>query len=96
MVKRIGSSIRKSRTKLTKHTRRRGKISTTRYMQSFEGGNKVKLRMEPAVKSGMYHPRFHSKVGVIKGKQGACYEVMIKDGSKNKMLKVHPVHLERV
>ena len=96
MVKRIGSFNRKSRTKLTKHIRRRGKISTTRFMQGFENGNKVKLRLEPAVKSGMYHPRFHSKTGVIKGKQGACYEVIIKDGSKQKMLKVHPVHLERI
>jgi len=96
MVTRIGSFNRKSRNKLTKHIRRRGKISTTKYMQSFEDGNKVKFKLEPALKSGMYNLRFHSKVGVVKGRQGACYKVIIKDGSKNKMLKVHPVHLERV
>jgi len=96
MAKRTGRFNRKSRTKLTKHIRRRGKISTTRYMQGFDSGSKVRLKMEPAIKKGMYHPRFHARTGTIGGKKGLCYEVMIKDGNKAKMLIVHPVHLEKI
>tara|TARA_Y100000310_G_C20057825_1_gene523561 strand:- start:185 stop:331 length:147 start_codon:yes stop_codon:yes gene_type:complete len=47
------------------------------------------------VQRGMYHSRFYGKSGSIKGKQGRCYEVLITDGSKQKTLIVHPVHLKR-
>lgn len=96
MVKRIGSSIRKSKGKLVKKTRAKGKLSLTRYFAIFKEGEKVVLKAEPAVQKGAYHLRFHGKVGVISSKQGNCYKVSIKDGSKPKTLIVHPVHLKKV
>jgi large subunit ribosomal protein L21e len=96
MGQRIGGSRRKTRHKFQKGTREKGKISLTRYFQEFSTGEKVLLDLEPAVHGGMYHPRFHSKVGVVKSKSGKCYNVGIKDGNKEKTLIVHPVHLRRL
>lgn len=96
MAQRIGSSRRKTRHKLRKEASEKGKISIRRYFQKFEAGDKVLLKAEPAVHKGMYFPRFHGKIAVVKGKTGSCYEVIVKDGNKNKVLIVHPVHLKKV
>ncbi|HLC61240.1 MAG TPA: 50S ribosomal protein L21e [Candidatus Nanoarchaeia archaeon] len=96
MVQRMGGLRRKTRYKFTKETRRRGKISITRYFQSFNVGDKVYLHVEPAVQKGMYHPRFMGNGGIIAGKRGRCYIVNINDRGKQKELIVHPVHLKRV
>jgi large subunit ribosomal protein L21e len=96
MARRIGGTRRKTRHKLQKDIRNRGKISLTKYFQDFNTGDRVMLDAEPAVQKGMYHPRFHSKAGVIVSKAGKCYNVAIKDGDKAKTLIVHPVHLRRM
>jgi len=95
MVQRIGGFRRKTRYKFSKEKRRRGKISVTRYFQSFNIGDSVYLHVEPAVQKGMYHPRFMGKAGIVKGKRGRCYEVSINDIGKGKTVVVHPVHLKR-
>ncbi|MBI3035289.1 50S ribosomal protein L21e [Candidatus Woesearchaeota archaeon] len=96
MVKRIGGLRRKTRYKLRKQKRNRGKISITRYFQSFNLGDRVCLGVESSVQKGMYHPRFMGKSGIIKAKRGKCYEVSINDLGKEKKLVIHPVHLRRV
>ena len=95
MVTRKGGVRRKTRYKLRKEKRQRGKISITRYFQSFKEGDRVLLDVEPAVQKGMYHPRFMGKSGIIRNKRGKCYEVTINDLGKEKKLIVHPVHLKR-
>lgn len=95
MAQRIGGFRRKTRNKLKKSRGDKGKISIRKYFQQFKIGERVLLSAEPAVQQGMYFPRFHSKTGVIKDKKGSCYEVMIKDGGKEKTLIVHPVHLKK-
>lgn len=95
MVKRIGGIRRKTRYKFRKEKRSKGKISITRYFQSFNVGDRVYLGVESAVQKGMYHPRFMGKSGVIKGKRGRCYEVAINDLGKEKILIAHPVHLRK-
>ncbi len=96
MVKRIGTSRRKTRHKFRKNIAKKGKISITRYFQKFEKGDQVILKAEPSVHKGLYFPRFHGKVGIIKNSRGTCYELMIKDFKKEKTLLVHPVHLKKV
>ncbi|MBU1204243.1 MAG: 50S ribosomal protein L21e [Nanoarchaeota archaeon] len=96
MVKRIGGGRRKTRGLFKKRVRKKGKISITRYFQDLKKGDKVQLLAEPAIQDGIYFRRFHGKTGTIKGKKGKCYEVSIKDGSKNKTLIIHPVHLRKV
>lgn len=95
MAKRISGSRKKSRKKLRKNTRTKGKISLTKYFQELKAGDRVALRAEPAYHKGLYNLRFHNKIAVVAGKKGKCYEVMIKDGGKLKKLIVHPIHLKR-
>ena len=94
-MKRKGGKQRKSRRTFTKKSKNKGKVSITNYLQQFEKGDNVKLRVEPAVHKGMYHPRFKGKPGVVQDKQGECYVIKIKDGNKTKHVTVHPVHLKK-
>jgi len=96
MAKRMGGFRRKTRHKLQKNVRQKGKISLTRYFQNFKQGETVLLVPEPSIHRGMPFPRFQGKSGVVKLKRGRCYEVQIKDGSLNKLLIVHPVHLRKI
>jgi large subunit ribosomal protein L21e len=96
MVKRIGSLRRKTRKKFSKRMERKGKISVSRYFQTFKAGDKVSLGVESAVHKGVYHPKFFGRIGTIKSKTGRCYEVLIADKNKQKTLIVHPVHLKKI
>ena len=68
MTKRVGGFRRKTRDKLKKNIKDRGKISITRFLQKFKINEKVNLVAEPSYQNGMYHPRFHGKTGKIVGK----------------------------
>jgi large subunit ribosomal protein L21e len=95
MTKRIGGFRRKTKSKLRKTPRAKGKISLTKYFQDFKIDQRVILNAERGYQKAMYHPRFHGKPATIIGKQGKCYVVEIKDGNKSKSLIVHGVHLKR-
>jgi large subunit ribosomal protein L21e len=86
---------RGTRQKFKKHYRTKGKVSIRKFFQDFKEGDQVVLKVEPAYHKGRYYPRFHGKSGVISGKRGSNYTVLIKDGGKDKMIIVHPVHLQR-
>ena len=96
MVTRIGGARRKTRQKLSKNYKQRGKISLRNYLQTLNAGDKVALKAEPAVNSGLYFRRFHGRIGTVGKKIGVCYEVTIKDIDKTKKLLVHPVHLKKL
>ncbi|MFT4297661.1 MAG: 50S ribosomal protein L21e [Candidatus Woesearchaeota archaeon] len=96
MVQRIGGKMRKSRYKMRKKVNARGKIPITKYLQKFNEGDKVQLNAESAVQKGIYSLNYHGKAGIVSKKEGTCYNVMIKDGKKEKCIIVHPVHLKRL
>ncbi len=94
MVTRIGTRMRKTRQKLRRNAREKGKIPLGRYFQTFEKSEKVGLKIDSNVHFGQFHPRFHGTTGTITGSmRGRCFGVVIKDGSKSKLLFVHPIHL---
>lgn len=95
MAQRTGGLRRKTRHKLRKHLRAKGKISIRNYFQAFKQGDKVVFKAEPAVQKAMYARRFHGRTGTVSKKRGACYEVKIKDGRKEKTMIIHPVHLRK-
>lgn len=95
MVQRIGGFRRKTRSKMKKHESRKGKVSISGYFASFKEGDSVVLKPEPSVHEGTPYPRFMGKVGVVMGMQGHCYKVLIRDGSMEKMIISHPIHLKR-
>lgn len=96
MAKRTGGYRRKTRGIFRKNIKSRGKISIRKYFQEFKPGDKVILKAEPAVQTGMYFRRFHGKVGEVSGMKGECYIVKIKDLNKKKELIIHPIHLKRL
>ncbi|MBS3146235.1 50S ribosomal protein L21e [Candidatus Woesearchaeota archaeon] len=95
MVTRIGGLRRKTRSKLRKNVKQKGKLSVTKYLQEFNIGDKVYLKAEPSIHKGMYSLRYHGSSGFIKGKQGKCYIVQLKHDSKIKKFIVNPVHLRK-
>ncbi|MBL7051806.1 MAG: 50S ribosomal protein L21e [Nanoarchaeota archaeon] len=95
MVQRTGSRRRKTRHKLKKNVRDKGKLSIRKYLQTFKVNEKVALVAESAVQGGMHHPRFQGQIGIVVGKQGTNYRVKIKDGNMAKLIIVHPIHLLR-
>lgn len=75
--------------------RNKGKVSVSQYLQKFNNGEKVNLKIHPSVQKGRFFPRFHGLTGIITGMKGACYQVKIKDGNKEKILYIHPIHLKK-
>lgn len=87
---------RKTRYRFKKGLRDKGKTSITRYLQQLKIGEKVALIVEPSIQKGMYHPKFIGKTAVVKAKKGRCYEILINDQGKEKILIAHPIHLKRL
>ena len=96
MSKRIGGFRRKTRGKLRKNVHMKGKFSIRNYYQTFNDGDKVALVADSTFQNGMFHPRFFGKAATVEGMQGTNYKVALFDGSKKKVLIVHPVHLRRL
>jgi len=96
MTTRIGTTQRKTRHKYKLSLREKGKISLSRYFQELKEGDIVGLKTQGNVQKGRFHSRFHGLSGKVKGKKGSCYEVIIKDGNKQKTVCVHPIHLKKI
>ena len=72
------------------------RLTVNDFMKEFENGDKVAIDIQPQVHSGLPPFRFRGKIGDIVGKQGEIYKVKIKDGNKEKILLVHPIHLKKL
>ena len=94
MVTRIGGQRRKTRSKMSKPKREQGKISLRAYFQEFTPGQRIALKADPSVRTGIYFRRFHGMIGVVSKRLGSCYEIVVNDGKKEKHLIVHPVHMK--
>ena len=94
-MKRVGGFRRKSRHKLKRSVKEKGKLPIQRFLQKFETGEKVVLKAYPSYHRGFFSLRFWGKAGEIVKMQGKCYQVKIRDGKKEKICVVHPVHLIR-
>ncbi len=75
--------------------RNRGKPKIRNYLQEFNEGDKVVIKINPSYQR-IPHPRFNSRIGKVAGKQGRAYYVQIRDGDKNKKVLVTPEHLTSV
>ncbi len=95
MVKSKGKRS-KTRKKLRKNIREKGKLSINRIIQDFPPGSKACIRIDPSVHSGQPHPKYHGETGTILGKQGKAYVVEIKNQNKTKSVIVRPEHLQKV
>jgi len=84
---------KKTRDKLSRTIRCRGKSSVVRAIQEFETGSKVHVLIDPSIHKGMPHPRFHGKTAEVVGKRGRAFVLKITDGDATKTLITLPEHL---
>jgi large subunit ribosomal protein L21e len=84
---------KKSRDKLSRTVRTRGKSSVVKAIQEFDAGAKVHVIIDPSIHKGMPHPRFHGKTGEVIGKRGRAFVLRVTDGDATKTLITLPEHL---
>ena len=78
-----------------KKLRTRGKISFSRYFQSFEEGDRVSIVMEHS-QNPKFPKRIQGTTGVVEGQRGQAYIIKIKEGNKEKTHIIKPVHLKKI
>lgn len=86
----------KTRKKLKKEPRNRGKIYSQKVVQDYPKGTRATIKISPDTPNGQPHPKFHGKTGVITERQGKSYVISVKDGDKKKKVITRPEHLEKV
>lgn len=65
------------------------------YLREFKPGEKVAIKINPAVQKGAPHRRYHGKIGEVVERRGRAYVVAVKLGDKLKRITVLPDHLAR-
>ena len=74
-----------------KNAHTHGKLSLSRYFQEFAEGDRVAI-----VREHSENPKFPKRIqgisGVVIGQRGASYMVKIKEGNKEKLHIIKPVH----
>lgn len=78
-----------------KPVRTKGKLSFSKYFQKFKEGDKVSVIKELSVPSS-FPDRYQGRTGVIDGKRGRSYVVLIKDNEKPKKFIIQPIHLRKI
>jgi ribosomal protein L21E len=96
MVTRTGRFRYKTRNKLQKRARDRGKLPINKILATFKLGDKVRIIQEPNQHSAMPHPRFKNVAGTVKKIMGTSYMVELKDLNKVKQVISKAVHLRKL
>ena len=78
-----------------KKPRTKGKISFSRYFQTFKPGDYVAVARELSIPFG-YSKRVQGRTGRIIERKGSSYHVEINDLNKKKYYFIKPIHLTRV
>jgi large subunit ribosomal protein L21e len=93
MAKRsLGKMSKRSRLLRKRISERR--LGIPRLVKTFELGQAVCIDLKSGHFSGMTHPRYRGKRGVVVGKRGKAYVVEIHDYKATKRLIIPAVHLE--
>lgn len=82
------------RDKISKNIREKGLPSTSRYLRSYEVGEKVAIKIDPSIHKGAPHHKFHGHTGEIIKEQGDSYLIRVQDRGKTKKIIVSTEHLQ--
>jgi len=93
MVKSSKGFRSRTRGSLTKEVRERGMPPVTKFLQTFETGSRVIVRLEASDPRGQPHPRYQGRVAVVVGRVGRAFRIEFLDGNKRKQLIANGVHL---
>jgi large subunit ribosomal protein L21e len=77
----------------TKSPRKRGLQPLGRLLQKNKIGDRVFIRIDPGVRKGQPHRRYHGKTGTISEIRGRAYVVEVKVGKRTKNIIARPEHL---
>ncbi|MBI2043130.1 50S ribosomal protein L21e [Candidatus Pacearchaeota archaeon] len=78
-----------------KQTRTKGKIKFSRYFQELKEGDKVSVIREMSMPAN-FPKRFQGRTGIVEGRRGKAYIVLIKDNDKGKKFIIQPIHLIKI
>lgn len=85
----------RSRTrKLLTKKRNEGFSDNLLKLNKMRRGEKVVIILNPVYHKGMPHKRYHGKIGIIQGRRGHAFEILVSKGDKNVLLIVPPEHLK--
>jgi large subunit ribosomal protein L21e len=87
---------RKSRRILSKPVREKGKLGLSRLLAYYEIGEKVVIKIDPAIHKGMPHKRYQGKVGTVMEKRGRAYVLDIPQKKTSKLIIAGPEHLKKL
>ncbi len=94
MVKAPRGFRHRTRKLLKKRVRERGAVPPlSLLLHEYRLGDKVHIKINPAIHGGMPHRRYHGKTGTVVGRRGKAYLVEVYLGDKKKLLIVRPEHL---
>jgi large subunit ribosomal protein L21e len=92
MVKKSSGFRSGTRNKLKSKISKRPTI--TKFLRTFEKGERVVIRQEPSSHKGMPCPRYKGRSGIVVNKRGESYLIEIMDGKKKKTIISRPEHLQ--
>lgn len=78
-----------------KNIKDRGKLRFSLYFQNFNKDDKVAIIRDHSLNPA-FPKRIQGKTGIVVGKRGEAYIVMIKDGDAKKMHIIKPLHLKKI
>ncbi len=77
-----------------KPLREKGKPKLTKYLQQYETGASVIIKINSSQQKALPHRRFHGKIGKIIDKRGRGYVVQVPQGDSTREIIVRTEHLE--
>ncbi len=78
----------------TKSLRDKGKPKLTKFLQEYENGASVIIKIDSAQQKALPHRRFHGKIGKVIDKRGRGYVVRVAQGNSIRDIIVRTEHLE--
>lgn len=78
-----------------KNIREKGKLSLSKYFQKFSEGDRVAIVREHS-ENPKFPKRIQGLTGKIEGMRGKAYLVKVKEGNKEKLHILKPVHLKKI
>lgn len=96
MVVRSKGSRSKTRHKLSKHPRTRGKPPVTHSLRDYPLGTKVAITINSSVQKGMPHPRFQGLTGNVVERRGDAFIIELYSKNKQKTIISRPEHLRLI
>ena len=81
---------------MSKRVREKGKLGLKRLLVNYEKGERVVIKIDPAVHKGAPHKRYQGKVGMVVGRRGRAYILETPIRKKVKTIIATPEHLRKL